>query len=152
MARISKHPIIDKIRKEIDRNDKPENRHNYQRFHKEKLREPEGIKTPVLRNISNQCFKDVKPLPVSEILDLCDRILATGERYMRFVAFEWAVKLKGNYAQADFTLFEKWLKKYVNNWGACDHLCCGALGKIILQYPMLVKKTKVWTKSKNLSI
>jgi 3-methyladenine DNA glycosylase AlkD len=37
----------------------------------------------------------------------------------------------------------------VNNWGNCDHLCCGALGNLIKQYPELVSKRTKWAKSKN---
>jgi len=144
-----KNAILDRIRREIAAHDKPENRINYQRFFKEKLKEPVGLKTPVLRNISNQCFKDVRTLPANDVLNLCDAMLASGRRYMRFFAFEWALKVKGHYAKSEFKRFETWLKKYVEGWGSCDHLCCGPLGHIIAQYPDLVRKTKAWTKSPN---
>jgi 3-methyladenine DNA glycosylase AlkD len=141
--------VIDKLLKEIARHDKPENRINYQRFFKETLREPEGIKTPVLRKISNQCFKETRHLPAADLLDLCDDLLASGHRYMRFFAFEWALKVSDQYGKADFKRFERWLKKYVQGWGSCDHLCCGALGHIIRQYPELVGKTKPWIRSRS---
>lgn len=144
-----KNAVIDKIRREIAAHDKPENTINYQRFFKEKLKEPEGLKTPVLRKISNQRFKDVRALPASDILDLCDAMLASGVRYMKFFAFEWAIKVKAHYTRADFKRFETWLKEYVEGWGSCDHLCCGPLGLIIRQYPDLVLRTKPWIKSPN---
>ncbi len=141
--------IIQKITREIAKYDKPENRLNYQKFFKEKLAEPVGIKTAILREISNSCFKEVKGKPAVEILDICDELLESGKRYMRFFAFEWAKKVKGQYLKKDFARFESWLNKYVNNWGACDHLCCGPIGQLICQYPDLVSKTKKWAKSKN---
>ncbi|UCG61504.1 MAG: DNA alkylation repair protein [Candidatus Zixiibacteriota bacterium] len=141
--------IISRLHQEIARNDKPENRINYQQFFKEKLKEPVGLKAPVLRKISNNVFKEIKSLSPKEILDLCDDLLASGRRYMRFFAFEWALKIKGRYTKGDFKRFERWLKDYVEGWGSCDHLCCGPLGHLILQFPELVKKTKLWTRSKN---
>lgn len=142
--------MIKRLRQEIAENDRPENQIDYQQFFKEKLKDPVGLKTPVLRQISRQCFKDIKAMPAAEVLNLCDDLLASGHRYMRFFAFEWALNLKGQYAKSDFGKFEGWLNKYVESWGSCDHLSCGPLGNIILRYPELVAKTKPWTKSKNM--
>ena len=140
--------IIDKIKAEIARYDKPENRLNYQRFFKEKLKDPYGLKTAIVRKISNNCFKGVKGKPANEILEICDELLASGERYMRSIAFIWALKVKGDYRKTDFARFERWLKDYVNNWGACDHFS-GLSGELLLRYPDLVSKFKKWTGSKN---
>ncbi|UCE24886.1 MAG: DNA alkylation repair protein [Candidatus Zixiibacteriota bacterium] len=141
--------IITKLLSEIRRHDKPENRINYQRFFKEKLKEPIGLKTPVLRKVSSQQFKDIRQWQAKDILDLCDDLLASGKRYMRFFVFEWALKVKGQYAKSDFGRFERWLKKYVEGWGTCDHLCCGPLGYILLRFPDLVSKTGPWVGSPN---
>ncbi len=110
--------ILEKLKREITRYDKPENRLNYQKFFKEKLEHPVSIKTAILRKISNNCFKEVEGKPAAEILDICDELLESGERYMRFFAFDWAEKVKGNYRKSDFGRFERWLKNYVNNWGS----------------------------------
>jgi 3-methyladenine DNA glycosylase AlkD len=141
--------IVDKVRREIARYDKPENRLNYQRFFKEKLDDPYGLKTAILRKISNQCFREIKDRPKQEIFGYCDQFVKSGEKYHRFFAFEWATKLKDQYAKTDFTRFESWLKKYVNNWGSCDHICGGPIGHLVAQFPETVQKTKKWTSSKN---
>ena len=143
------HEIIEILRKEIAKHDKPENKLNYQRFFKETLDNPIAIKTAVLRKISNQCFRRAKQMSGKDILVCCDDLLASGERYMRFFAFEWALKAERQYRAQDLTRFESWLKRYVDNWGACDHLCCGALGHLIYQFPDVVVKTHQWTRSRN---
>ena len=140
--------ILSKIQAEIARHDKPENRSNYQQFFKEKLQEPIGLKVPVLRKISNNIFRDLKTKPAADILDICDEILESDQRYKRFFAFEWAGKLKGQYRKSDFARFERWLKNYVDNWGACDHFC-GITGELLIQYPNLCPKIRKWTKSQN---
>lgn len=141
--------VIDELRDELKQHDKPENQVNYQQFFKEKLKEPTGLRAPILRKISNKLFKSIKNQPKYKILDICDELLKADEKYFRFFAFEWASKLSDKYQTRDFARFEKWLKKYVDNWGACDHLCSGPLGTIIFRYPSLAKKTVPWTRSKN---
>jgi len=140
--------LIDRIKQEIAKYDKPENKLDYQRFFKEKLKDPYSLKTAILRKISNTCFKELKGKPGGEILDICDQLLESGERYTRFIAFEWARKVKGKYSKADFARFELWLKRYVDNWGACDHFCC-ITEHLLLQYPEFVSKIEKWAKSKN---
>lgn len=143
------HEIIKKLNQEIKKADRPENRHDYQRFFKEKLKERYGLKTAIVRKISNQCFRDIKHLSKNEILDICDSLLESDMRYGRFFAFEWAGKLKNQFAKTDFKRFESWLEKYVNNWGNCDHLCGMVLGELVYQYPESVVKTKKWARSKS---
>jgi 3-methyladenine DNA glycosylase AlkD len=143
------HDVIKTLLKEIKVVDKPRNRIDYQRFFKEKLEHPIGIRTPVLRGVSNKVFKGIQSHDKDDILDICDEMLASGKRYMRFVAFEWAQKLEKQYTRKDFARFERWLKRYVDGWGSCDHLC-GTLGKLMAKFPDLSAKRKRWESSKNM--
>jgi 3-methyladenine DNA glycosylase AlkD len=98
------------------------------------LEHPVGLRASILRGVSNKVFRDIESRDKAEILDICDEMLASGKRYMRFVAFEWAGKLERHYTREDFSPLEGWLKRYVDNWGSCDHLC-GRLGAIIARFP-----------------
>jgi 3-methyladenine DNA glycosylase AlkD len=141
--------VISLLKQELNKIDKPANRLNYQRFFKEKLEQPVGIKTAVLRKISNRCFRELRDLPPKEMLKLCDGLLASGEHYARFFAFEWSDKIRDDFTTSDFSLFQRWLKKYVDNWGACDHFCGSTIGPLLLLYPELVKRTELWARSRN---
>lgn len=141
--------VIEKVRQEIARYDKPENWVNYQQFFKEKLAQPYGLKSAIMRKISNECFRDIRHLPPGEILGLCDQLLTSGERYYRGIAFEWALKICRKCKRSDFARFETWLKKYVGNWGSCDHLCIGTIGNMVLQFPELAARTMKWARSRN---
>jgi 3-methyladenine DNA glycosylase AlkD len=141
--------IVRTVFREIKAVDTPANRTDYQRFFKEKLEHPVGIRTPVLRRVSNKVFKAAKPVGRDRILDMCDEILASGRCYSRFVAFDWAGRLDKQYRREDFTRFERWLKKYVDNWGSCDHLC-GFMGKLITKFPDLSRRREKWTRSRNM--
>ncbi len=140
--------IVEKVKRELKKADKPENKMNVQRFFKEKLDDPFMLKSAVFKKICQDCFKDIKVEPPKKILDICNRLVETGERYPRGIGVAWAGDMKGKYLKSHFKMFELWLPG-VTNWGACDVLCCGPLGHIIVQFPDLVKKTKKWTKSKN---
>jgi 3-methyladenine DNA glycosylase AlkD len=141
--------VLERLGRDIREQDIAANRHNYQRFHKEKLKEPVGLSAAVLRKISNHRFRELRGQPSTNILALCDSLLASGKRYMQFFAFDWAEKLKGHYARSDFKRFHSWLVTYVNDWGSCDHLCGGPLGHLIYQYPDLAVRTQSWARSRN---
>ena len=141
--------VLKLLRQEIARHNKPENMHDYQRFHKEKLEQPMGLKAPVLRNISTQTYRKAGFENGRDVLACGDFLLASEIRYMRFFAFEWAIKVAAEYEPRDFKRFEIWLKKYVTHWGSCDHLCCGPIGNLIVKFPDLVVKTHPWRRSKN---
>lgn len=146
---MSRTDVLAVLRQEIKKHDNPLNHINYQQFFKEKLEHPSGLKTAVLRKISNRIFRSCKGWSKDEILDFCDHLLASGERYFRFFAFDWASKISDRHEKADFRRFESWLKTYVDNWGSCDHLCCGPIGNVILRHPELVAKARKWARSKN---
>jgi 3-methyladenine DNA glycosylase AlkD len=140
---------MDMLNQEIKGQEKPENLINYQRFFKEPLKEPVGLKTAILRKISDKGYKTIKDMPAPKILALCDQLLASRVRYMRFFAFDWAGRISKQYRPQDFKQFESWLNSYVDDWASCDSLCTGPIGNLLLTFPGLTTKTKKWAKSKN---
>jgi 3-methyladenine DNA glycosylase AlkD len=146
---IALNTIKVKLEKEIARQNRPENLVNYQQFFKEPLAEPIGLRGSVLKQIANLVYKEINDAAADEILDLCDQLLATDMRYRMFIAFDWTVRQKQHFRPAEFKRFERWLKKYVDNWGACDSLCCGPIGLLLAQFPDMVTKTHPWRKAKN---
>jgi len=40
-----------------------------------------------------------------------------------FIACYWSLLIHKNYMPDDFTVFEKWVGTYLNNWASCDTLC-----------------------------
>jgi 3-methyladenine DNA glycosylase AlkD len=141
--------ILRKLKGEITNQSIPDNLSNYQQFSKEKLANPIGLRVPVLRKISNECFKELKPLPKKDVLSICDDLLASGERYMTFFAFDWAMKVSRQFQKSEFALFERWLESYVDGWGTCDHLCGGAIGSLLLKFPDLSSRREKWMQSSN---
>jgi len=136
------------IEKELKKNVDLGYKAGAERYFKEK-RIIYGARTPIVRKISAKYFKRVKGLDKEEIFKLCEELLILGYEEYRMIAFDWADRVKKDYRKSDFNTFEKWLKKYVSNWAACDVFCTRAFGRLLVQYPELVPRVKKWTNSKN---
>jgi 3-methyladenine DNA glycosylase AlkD len=140
--------ILTTLRQEVARYDKPENRINYQRFFKERLENPVGLKTAILRKAFSTCYKQFRHHAGRDILDACDLLLASRERYVNSLAFEWASRLSADFISEDIDRFESWINNYVHDWAACDSLCA-PLGLFVQKFPLSFSKTYKWTKSRN---
>ncbi len=114
----------------------------YRRIKKEKGK----IITPDMRKISRRYFSELKDKPKSEIFVLCNELLEAG---FTDIPFDWAYRLGGRFTKSDFRVLESWLKKYVDDWGKCDHLCTHSLGVFIYRFPEIIAKTEKWAYSKN---
>lgn len=143
--------LTDEISRELEELTSPEEKDKRTRWELQYQEKPRlhGAPTDSVRKISAKFFLKVKMKPKEEIFQLCEKLLNTGCVEERTVAFDWAFRLKKNYAESDFRTLESWLKKYVQSWGACDDLCTHALGAFIFQFPRFISKVKEWAKSTN---
>ncbi|GAF70948.1 unnamed protein product [marine sediment metagenome] len=140
--------IIQDIRKELIENTDEQYRQSIQRFFKEEIKLL-GVKTPIFKKITQKYFSAIQDRPKQEIFSLCEKLLESGFMEELGVAFDWAFRLRDKFEKKDFTILESWLKKHVTNWGACDNLCCRALGYFIYKFPEYFPKVKKWAVSKN---
>ena len=141
--------IIQVLRNEFVKYDKPENKKDYQRWFKEELKNPIGFKGAIIKKVANEVFKQAKNIPKEDLLDSCEMLYKSDRPGESGAASIWTLKTSRQFTESDFTRFESWLEKYVDNWGRCDTFSTGFFGELILMYPDLVTKTQKWTKSKN---
>lgn len=155
--------IVAAIRGEFEAAADPKYRESIKRFFKESI-EVYGVRTADARRISQEYFKKVKHLPKREVFEICELLHSglghdpecrtfrsgTAPKYEEHgTAFSWAGKLSAKFEPADFRMLERWLKKYVSNWAACDTLCGGALGEFLVKYPEFLPKVRAWAGSRN---
>jgi 3-methyladenine DNA glycosylase AlkD len=140
--------VFSLIREELKQKSDPRIKKQYQRFFKEKIK-AYGVKTPAVREISKKYFREVKNLAKKRIFSLCEELLKSGYNEEIAIALDWVYRIKKQFTKSDFPVFERWLKKYITNWGTCDDLCVHILGYFLFQYPEFLKKTELWAKSKN---
>ena len=81
-----------------------------------------------IRKLSAKLFKSVKEKSKDNIFSVCGELLEQREWALGVIAFDFAYRMKNQYDEDTFTVFESWLEKYVCGWGDCDDLCVHALG------------------------
>lgn len=140
--------IIQEIRRDLKSKSDPKHAEQSQRFFKEKIK-THGVKSAAVMKIAKKYFPQVKLMSKQEVFLLCEELLMSGYNEQASIAFYFLFKLKNNHKKIDFNTFEKWLKKYVDNWGKCDDFCTHALGHFILTFPEYIPQLQRWTKSSN---
>lgn len=140
--------IIDKIRTELKQNIDEKTWATSQNFFKEKINYY-GVKVSTVTKISKEYFKQIDSKAKSEIFNLCETLWQSGFIEESFIACNWSYYIHKQYEPADFQIFEKWIRKYVNNWASCDTLCNHTIGEFIEMYPEYVTRLKDFAKSDN---
>lgn len=143
-----KSDIIARVRNELKKNIDKHAREGFQRFFKEDVK-VYGVRSSVLGKITRKYFQEIKGLNKKEIFDLCEELLKSDYSEEAFIAHEWAYRQEKEYTPADFKVFERWVRKYVNNWAKCDSLCNHAIGSLVERYPQNLQNLKAWAHSKN---
>jgi 3-methyladenine DNA glycosylase AlkD len=140
--------ILTAIREELVQNVDEKTKESAHRFFKEDVK-VYGVKTAIVRNIAKKYFRTIKDRRKQDIFALCEKLLQSDYTEEAFIAFEWSYYLRKEYEPADFQVFERWAKEYVNNWAKCDTLCNHTICSFIEQYPEYVKNLKGWARSGN---
>lgn len=105
-----------------------------------------GITTGKVRLISACLFKLIEDKSIDNVLMLCEKLLEERKWELGVIAYDWAYKVKNQYNNNTFFIFEGWLKKYVSGWGDCDDFCTHAFGELISQNNELFTYVLEWTK------
>jgi 3-methyladenine DNA glycosylase AlkD len=140
--------IIEKLRKDLTENIDEHTKNTAQRFFKEKIK-VYGVKTATVSRISKKYYDEIKDFDKKEIFKLCEVLFSSGFMEESFVACNWSYNLNKGYEEKDFTIFENWLEKYVDNWATCDTLCNHTIGAFIEKFPGHIEELKEWAKSDN---
>lgn len=140
--------IIHQIRQTLIENSDEKTRVGSQRYFKETVT-VHGVKAATVQKISKDFFSEVKDKPKSEIFRLCEVLWQSGYLEESFIACDWSDRLQKQFEPADFEVFERWIKKYVNNWASCDTLCNHTVGNFVMMYPEFIEKLKEFARSEN---
>ncbi len=140
--------ILLSIRRELEQQADARTQESFQSFFKERVT-AYGVKTAIVTGIARKFFKEVKSLGKKDMFALCEELLRSDYTEEAFIAFEWACRMRDEYEPGDFTVFERWVDRYVNNWAKCDTLCNHTIGAFIERYPRYLENLKKWTGSEN---
>jgi len=140
--------VIAKIRIDLKNSVDEKTRVTSQKFFKEKI-SYYGVKVPTVNRISKEHFKHIASKSKMEIFALCDVLWQSGMLEESFIACNWSYNIRRNYEPVDFSVFEKWVNKHVNNWASCDTLCNHTVGEFIEMYPDYLAKLQDFARSEN---
>lgn len=140
--------ILIQLRAELDALGNDATAASARRYFKEDIK-TRGIKNPIVNKLAAQYRKEMKQLSKSDVFRLCESLWQSGYMEESLVACDWAYSQRKSFEPADFRTFEKWVKKYVNNWASCDTFCNHTVGDFLLMYPQFVEDMKKWALSKN---
>ncbi|HAI95654.1 TPA: DNA alkylation repair protein [candidate division WWE3 bacterium] len=145
---LTKTQIVPHIRNELKKNADAKTLASFQRFFKQTVL-CHGVKSGVVGKIANENFIHVSGLSKKELFSVAEDLFKSGYCEESWVAAGW-VHRKGDFAESDFPIYERWIDKYIDNWAECDTFCNHTVGAFIEKYPKYVSKLKVWAGSKNL--
>lgn len=136
------------LRRELKENSDDKTQASGKTFFKEDVK-LHGVKTAIVSKLSKEHFKNIKDRSKKEIFNLCEDLWQSGYMEESFVACNWSYYIHKDYEKSDFSVFEKWVSKYVGNWASCDTLCNHTIGTFLEMYPEYISELKKWTKSEN---
>ncbi len=140
--------VLEKVRRELKEASDEKTREQGLRFFRENVN-LYGIRAKTVSEIARTNYALIRIAGKDEILDLCDSLWKSGMMEESFVACMWSEKQVPGFLPHDFTLLEKWVQNYVNNWASCDTLCNHTVGDFIQKYPDYLSDLKKWARSEN---
>jgi 3-methyladenine DNA glycosylase AlkD len=104
------------------------------------------VKTGDIRRMSAGLFRDLENKAADSVFALCGELLEQRSHAMGVIAYDFAHRVRSQYREDMFGLFEGWLEKYVRGWGDCDDFCTHAFGDLICRFTGLSENVTAWIK------
>ena len=140
-------PYIQEVRKMLLKHSEPSYKEGSRKFFKEQIN-PHGVRIPNVRKIGNGFFK-THTLSQKEYAALGEKLLQSGYFEEGCLAFHFLGKFKRTFGKKEFSLLERWLDKYVDNWAWCDWLSTDLIASAIKNNHSLAQHLLAWTASTN---
>ncbi len=112
----------------------------------ESLTKGKGLTTGEVRRISSALYKTIEDKSIDNVFTLCEHLLNERKSPLGVIAYDWAYRVRKQYNDNTFYVFERWLKEYVRGWGDCDDFCTHAFGELLSQNNELFTNILSWTK------
>lgn len=139
---------ITSITKELSNHIDQEYKKNQYKFHSKEF-QLLGVRTNTVRQIISSVYKEIKNEDEKEVYELIESLLEMKFNEYIIIGFGIAHKYTKDLQESHFEIFESWIKNYIVDWGQCDDLSCGIVGKLLQKYPHLIDRSINWSKSPN---
>lgn len=108
-----------------------------------------GFTTGGVREVSSKLFRTLDDKSIDNVLYHCESLLNERDWALDIIAYDWAYRVKKQYNDSTFYIFERWLKEYVRDWSSCDDFCTHAFGELLSQNNELFTHILKWTEHFN---
>jgi len=140
--------LLAKIRSDLHAHADATHRAGLRSYFKERI-SPLGVRSDELSGVVARAWRDVRGLPASELLVLCDAFWDSGVFEEASVACKLCARALPRLDAPAFDVFERWLATRVGDWAHCDDLCSHCVGGLLPPYPELLARTLPWLSSPN---
>ncbi len=103
-----------------------------------------GRKTRLFRDVAKKYKKEISDLDISEIYSLCESLLNKRTRAATIIAYEIVFYSRKKFDKNTFTVFEKWLYEYIEDWWDCDDFMTHAFQYLLMEYPGNLSRINKW--------
>ena len=104
------------------------------------------IKTKDIRQMSANIFKNIEDKSMENIFAICEELLKEKQYLYNIIAYDFAYRVRKQYDEKTFSIFENWLVKYIRNWYDCDDFCTHAFSELLAKDKNLTNKIVKWAK------
>lgn len=115
------------------------------RNHLENSSKRNSLTTGKVRSISSTLYKTLEDKSIDNVFAQCEQLLNEHDWALGVIAYDWAFRVRKQYNDKTFFIFEGWLKRYVTGWGDCDDFCTHAFGELLSQNNELFTHVVKWT-------
>ena len=110
------------------------------------------ISTRKVRAISSALYRSIQDRSIDHVLMLSEELLEEQDWALGVIAYDWAYRVRDQYTDQTFFIFENWLKTYITGWGDCDDFCTHAVGALIGQRNERFRDVMKWTEDPNFCV
>ena len=109
--------------------------------------DPWGVRSADLRKIEQMVYREVRLWPPEELNEFCDKLWQSRKLEEGVLVCHVYRRFARRCKEAEWTLFESWIDRYVSNWANCDGIASWLLAACIGNTPALRSKLPAWTQS-----
>ncbi len=107
--------------------------------------EYERISSKEVKKIAKTFYKEL-PGKTDELIETINVLLEENDNLVFPLMTLW-IKRRNAYEYKYFSIYENWLKTYVNRWGRCDIFSYHVLNPMFERYPQIFSNVKGWINS-----
>jgi 3-methyladenine DNA glycosylase AlkD len=137
--------MIHFIQSELIRIASPERKKAIEFFFKHEIA-AYGVNSPDTQAIGRMVIQKLKAekWPKARVFALAEQLFKNKWIEESLLACQIVYAYKKDYVIDDFGIFEDWIKAYIDNWAECDTFCNRTIGEMLIRFPHLSEKVKVW--------